>query len=191
MHPDPNTAVLDFLATRRSVTAKTLAAPGPDRAALADLLTLASRVPDHGKIVPWRFAVIMPEAQPRIREAALARLAEMGQDPSAIEKARVVFSHQVPIVAVISSPGPAGKVPLWEQEMAAGCVCLSLVNAALAAGWGANWLSGPLTRDEAFLTGTLGCREGEWVPGYIHIGTAQIAPADRDRPRVEDLTTWL
>ncbi|MEM7178832.1 MAG: nitroreductase family protein [Pseudomonadota bacterium] len=191
MHPNPNPAALAFLRARRSVTAKTLVAPGPDRAALSDLLTLASRVPDHGKLVPWRFVVIDAAAQAAFREAALARLAELGQDASAIEKARVILSLDVPIVAVMFSPKPSPKIPEWEQEMAAGAVCLSLVNAALAAGWGANWLSGPLCRDAPFLTRTLGATPGEWVPGFIHLGTARLAPAERDRPDIGEITTWL
>ncbi|MEM9046370.1 MAG: nitroreductase [Pseudomonadota bacterium] len=189
--PTPSPAALEFLRTRRSVTAKTLTAPSPDQDAIADLLTIASRVPDHGKLEPWRFVVIGPEAQADFRDAALARLAELGQDAVALEKAAVPLSHGAAIVAVVFSPKPSGKIPLWEQEMAAACVCLSLVNAGLAAGWGANWLSGPLCRDEAFLSATLGCDEGEWVPGYIHLGTPQVTPAERDRPDTEALTTWL
>lgn len=191
MHPAPNAPVLEFLGSRRSVTAKTLTGPGPDRAALGDLLTMASRVPDHGKLVPWRFAIVMPEAQSAFADAALTRMADLGEDPGAIDKARVIFTHGVPIVAVVFSPKPSGKIPVWEQEMAAASVCLSLVNAGLAAGWGANWLSGPLSRDAPFLTDTLGCGPGEWVPGFIHLGTPKITPADRDRPDVEVLTTWL
>ncbi|MEM8793016.1 MAG: nitroreductase [Pseudomonadota bacterium] len=187
----PSPAALEFLSKRRSVTAKTLKSPGPDRAQIGELLEIASRVPDHGKLEPWRFVVIEPEAQARYRDAALTRLEALGQDETARDKAAVILSHGVPIVAVIFSPKPSQKIPLWEQEMAAACVCLSLVNAGLAAGWGANWLSGPLCRDDVFLTGTLGCVEGEWVPGFIHLGTPQIAPAERDRPDTEALTTWL
>ncbi|MEM9100488.1 MAG: nitroreductase [Pseudomonadota bacterium] len=189
--PSPAPAALEFLKTRRSVTAKTLTAPGPNRAEISDLLAIASRVPDHGKLVPWRFVVIDAAAQAAFREAALARLGALGQDEAALAKAAVPLSHGVPIVAVIVSPKPSAKIPLWEQEMAAACVCLSLVNAGLAAGWGANWLSGPLCKDPDFLSETLGCAEGEWVPGFIHLGTAQIAPAERDRPEIGALTTWL
>ena len=187
----PKPDALAFLRTRRSHTAKTLTGPGPARADLLDMLTIASRVPDHGKLAPWRFAVIEAEQQGRYCDAALARLSALGQDDSAIDKARVVWSHSATIVAVIAAPVSPSKIPEWEQEMAVAAVCLSLVNAALAAGWGANWLSGPLSTDRDFLRDTLGCSETEWVPGYIHIGTPQITPAERDRPDVQALTTWL
>ncbi|MEM7237616.1 MAG: nitroreductase [Pseudomonadota bacterium] len=181
---------MDFLRRRRSVTAKTLTAPGPGTEAMGDLLGIASRVPDHGKLVPWRFIVIGADRQPVFRDAALSRMSDLGRDANSIDKERVVLSHGVPIVAVVFSPKPSAKIPVWEQEMAAASVCLSLVNAALAAGWGANWLSGPLCRDAPFLTGHLGCEPGEWVPGFIHLGTPKITPAERGRPDLEDLISW-
>ncbi|MEM7506825.1 MAG: nitroreductase [Pseudomonadota bacterium] len=189
--PDPRPDVLDFLLTRRSHTAKTLTGPGPEGAALTPLITAAARVPDHGKLEPWRFVVIGTAALPRICDAALTRLSALGQDDASLEKSRVVFSHGATIVAVIASPKPSEKIPVWEQELSAGALCLGLVNAAHAAGWGANWLTGPLARDRAFLRDALGCADHEWAPGFIHIGTPQITPAERDRPDIEALTTWL
>ncbi|MEL6476453.1 MAG: nitroreductase [Pseudomonadota bacterium] len=183
--------VLDFLATRRSTAAKTLTAPGPEGAALSDLLTLASRVPDHGKLAPWRFVAVTGDSRGTVAEAALTRLADLGEDATSIEKARAVWATGATIVAVIFSPRESAKIPLWEQELAAGCVCLTLVNAALASGWGANWLSGKLSRDQGFLAETLGCAPGEWAPGFIHLGTPRITPAERDRPDAAALTTWL
>lgn len=189
--PDPRPEVLDFLLTRRSHTAKTLTGPGPDGDALIPLLTAAARAPDHGKLEPWRFVVIGAEAQDQVCAAAMTRLAALGQDEAALEKSRLVFSHGATIVAVISSPKSSEKIPVWEQELSAGAVCLGLVNAAHASGWGANWLTGPLARDRAFLEETLGCAAPEWAAGFIHIGAPQITPAERDRPQIDTITTWL
>ena len=187
----PRPEVLDFLLTRRSRPAKTLADEGPTRAELETILTAAARCPDHGKLEPWRFVVISGEARGRVAGAAMARAGALGQDAAGIEKTASAFRQGAVIVAVIASAKPSEKIPDWEQDMSAGAVCLSLLNAALAAGWGANWLSGPMARDPEFLAGTLGCRPGEFVAGFIHIGRATVVPAERPRPDVRALTTLL
>ncbi len=95
------------------------------------------------------------------------------------------------IVAVISSPKPVEKIPLWEQRLSAGAVCLGLLNAALASGWGANWLTGRMAYDAVFCAEFLRLAEGERVAGFVHIGTETVVPPDRPRPDVAALTTWL
>lgn len=190
--PERRPEVLDFLLTRRSRPAKTLGDRAPERAELERLLTAAARVPDHGKLVPWRFLVLAdPERRARLVALATRRLEAIGHDPAKIEKDAGGFVQGGVIVAVISSPVDSPKVPRWEQEFAAACVCLSLLNAALAAGWGANWLTGPLARDPSFLAEAFGCAPGETVAGFVHIGDEKIAPAERDRPDVAAVTTWL
>jgi nitroreductase len=186
----PRPEALDFLLTRRSRPAKTLAAPGPDRAALRTLLTAAARTPDHGKLEPWRFVVIAGAAQARMAATVRARAAALGHAPEAAEKAASAFTQGAVIVAVLASPKPSEKIPEWEQLMSAGAVCLSLLNAALAAGWGANWLSGWASRDPEVLA-ALGARGAEFVAGFLHLGTETVAPPERPRPDVDALTTWL
>jgi nitroreductase len=189
--PEKRPEVLDFLLTRRSRPAKTLGDRSPERVELETLLTAASRTPDHGKLVPWRFVVLADrDKRAALVEAAARRLAEIGHDPARIDKDAGAFRQGGVIVAVISSPREA-SIPRWEQEFAAPCVCLSLLNAALASGWGANWLTGPLARDEAFLADALGCAPGETVAGFVHIGDETVAPAERDRPDVAAITTWM
>ena len=189
--PEKRPEVLDFLLTRRSRPAKTLGDRAPDRAEIETLLTAASRTPDHGKLVPWRFLVLADrEKRERLVELAARRLAEVGHDPAKIDKDAGAFRQGGVIVAVISSPREA-HIPRWEQEFAAPCVCLSLLNAALASGWGANWLTGPLARDAEFLAQALGCAPGETVAGFVHIGDETVAPADRERPDVPAITTWI
>lgn len=190
--PEKRPEVLDFLLTRRSRPAKTLGDRAPDRDEMHRLLTAASRTPDHGKLVPWRFVVLADRARREaLVRAAARRLEETGHDPARIEKDAGAFLQGGVIVAVISSPVASDKIPLWEQQSAAACVCLSLLNAALAAGWGANWLTGPLARDAAFLADALGCAEGETVAGFVHIGNETVAPPDRDRPDVAAITRWI
>ncbi|MEO1292348.1 MAG: nitroreductase [Pseudomonadota bacterium] len=186
--PTRREEVLRFLAERRSVPAKTLAAPGPDRATVSEMLQLASRVPDHGKLAPWRFIVVEAEARERLGALAEARAERLGHDPL---KARKSVTDGPVMVTVIAAPRPSEKIPAIEQVLSAGCVCLSLVNAALAMGWGANWLSGWLAYDRQFMEDALSLSEHESIVGFIHIGTAQIAPAERDRPNAEAITTFL
>jgi len=187
----PNPAALDFLLTRRSRPAKTLGSEGPGRTELETLLTAAARSPDHGKLEPWRFAVIAGDARTRVAAAAEAHATALGMAPEAAEKAARAFTQGAVIVAVIATPKPSANIPDWEQALSAGAVCLALLNAALASGWGANWLTGPLAREPAFLTDALGCGVGEWPAGFIHIGAETVIPADRPRPDIASLTTWL
>ena len=131
-----------------------------------------------------------PEDRARLGDAAGRHLrgTELGADK--IEKAVAAFGQGSAIVAVIVSPKASDKIPRWEQELSAGAVCLGLVNAALAAGHGANWLTGPLARDTEFLEDSLGCAPGEFVAGFIHIGDETVAPSDRDRPDLADIVEW-
>lgn len=189
--PEPRPEVLEFLLTRRSRPAKTLGDSAPDRDTIETLLTAASRTPDHGKLVPWRFVVLTdPDTRVELMAKARARMAEIGLDEDKIEKNALSFSYGGAIIAVIATPKPSDKIPRWEQELAAGGVCLSLLNAALAAGWGANWLSGPLCRDQEFLSDVFHCGPDEFVAGFLHLGNETVTPQDRDRPEIANITTW-
>lgn len=186
-YTDP--AALSFLRNRRSHPPKLLQGPPPSRAEILDLLQLAARVPDHGKLEPWRFVVLergaLDRLAPILAEATLAA----GGDDKAAQKARDAFGSPL-IVAVISAPVISEKVPEWEQVLSAGAVCLELVNAALAAGYGAAWLSGPATAP-GFGQAHLGLGADERVVGLIHIGQRGAPPPDRPRPDIGALTTFL
>ena len=189
--PPARPDVLDFLLSRRSRPAKLLRAPGPDRPTLERLLTAAARVPDHGKLEPWRFLVLERAALDRLGDLCAERGADLGEEPDKIEKAAATFRDSPFVVAVISSPKPSDKIPEIEQLLSAGAVCLSLVNAALAHGFGACWLSGYAAHDRQFCTRGLGLAPHERVAGFIHIGRAEVTPPDRPRPDVAALTSWL
>ena len=188
--PPPNPAALDFLLTRRSRPAKTLTLPVPDRAALEQLLTAAARTPDHGKLEPWRFIVLEKPALGRLAALVPDRATALRIDPEKTGKAVTQFADADLVVAVVSSPKPSEKIPQIEQVYSAGAVCLALVNAALAAGWGANWLSGWASHDRAFVTKGLGLAPHENVAGLIHLGTETSTPPERPRPDICAITTW-
>jgi nitroreductase len=114
-----------------------------------------------------------------------------GRDPDAWPRTSRDFADAHLVVAVILSPKPSEKIPLWEQEMSAGAVCLSLVNACLAAGWGAGWLTGWRARHDGFCDRGLGLAPGESVAGFIHIGTETRTPPERPRPDMDAITTWV
>lgn len=185
----PNPAVMDFLLSRRSRPAKLLGPPVPDHDQMTTLLTAAARVPDHGKLEPWRFIVMGRDACSQMAETVSARGPTAGIDPEKCAKSARSFADAHLIVVVVSSPKPSNKIPEIEQTLSAGAVCLGLVNAALASGWGANWLSGWPAYD-AFILKKLGLAPHESVAGFVHIGTSSAAPPERPRPDIAALTTW-
>lgn len=189
--PDPNPAALEFLLSRRSRPAKTLCAPAPSRDQLEPLLRAAARTPDHGKLEPWRFIVIEGGAMPRLAELAETRARALGKEDDDIAKARRQFDQGHLAVAVVEVQKPSQKVPAIEQTYSAGAVCLALLNAALAAGWGANWLSGWIAHDRDFCETGLGLQSHERIAGLIHIATETSAPPERPRPNLDALTEWV
>lgn len=189
--PAPNPAALDFLLTRRSRPAKTLSTPVPDRDTLKTLLTAAARTPDHGKLEPWRFIVLEKAALTRLAGRIEPLAAKLGIEPEKIEKAKRQYCDADLAVAVVFSPKDSEKVPHIEQLYSAGAVCLSLLNAALAAGWGANWLSGWASHDRSFCEEGLGLAEDESIAGFIHIGTETMTPPERPRPDLDQIVDWV
>lgn len=179
-----------FLHKRRSVPAKTLGLPVPDRAQILPLLTAAARVPDHGKLEPWRFIVLERPAMLRLAKLAHARATTLGLDAERSAKGASQFEAGQLAVVVVSSPKASDKVPQIEQVLSAGGACLSLLNAALAAGWGANWLTGWPAHDPDFVAQGFGLAAHETVAGIVHIGSMTTASTDRPRPDVAALTTW-
>ena len=189
--PDPNPHALEFLLNRRSRPAKTLQAPAPSRDQLEPLLRAAGRTPDHGKLEPWRFVVIEQGAMARLADVAGARGASLALDPEQIAKGRAQFDQGILAVAVIEVQKPSPKIPALEQTYSAGAVCLALLNAALAAGWGANWLSGWPSHDRGFMEQALHLEPHERIAGFIHIATETNAPPERPRPDMAAITTWI
>jgi len=179
---------LALLARRRSCSAQTLRAPGPTPAQLDDLIRLGARVPDHGKLNPWRF-VVMEGAPKAALVARLTGLAASQPNPTKAVAALTKLSTPPTTVMVVFSPKPPVK-PLWEQELSAGAVCMTLLIGAQAMGLGANWITDWYAYDEAARP-WLGLKDGERVAGFIHLGQPDEAPLERVRPDLAALTTRL
>lgn len=179
---------LEALNSRRSVPSKQLSAPGPDDATLRHMLQAASRVPDHGKLVPFRFLRISGDARHALGEALAART--LALDPNAptaaVEKDRARFSHAPVIIAVIARLTPGHKVPEQEQLLTAGSVCFALLQSAQALGFGAQWLTGWAAYDASILH-LLGLQANEKIAGFIHIGTSKLYVPERERPDAASL----
>lgn len=184
-------AAFDFLARRQSCPARALTGPAPSRAALEPILQAALRVPDHGGLQPWRLVVIPHAAMPRLAELAESIARNRGYDDERIQKGRGQFDRGISAVAVISAPKPVDKIPLIEQRLSAGALCLGVVNAAQAAGWGACWLTGWVSHDADFAARAFGCQGDEQVAGIVHIGTATTLPPDRPRPDLGAVVEWM
>jgi nitroreductase len=181
---------LDLLKTRRSVKPIELSGPGPSAAELDAILTIASRVPDHGKLTPWRFIVFDGEAR---LKAGSAIEATFKADNPAATAGQIAFERnrlaRAPlVVAVVSRAAPHVKIPEWEQVLSAGAAAMSLVLAAHALGYGANWITEWYAYDRAVLD-ALGLKDNEKIAGFVHIGTAAHAPEDRPRPPLTEIAT--
>ncbi len=185
-----NETMLQLLQTRRSVAPLAMRGPGPTSEELQTLLTIAARVPDHGKLAPWRFIVFEGAA----RERAGALIASVFQadnphaTPEALEIERTRLSRSPLVVAVVSRAAEHVKIPIWEQQMSAGAVCMNLTVAANAMGFVTAWLTEWYAYDRRVLE-TLGVTEHERIAGFLHVGHFDTKPEDRVRPDLADITT--
>jgi nitroreductase len=181
---------IELLSTRISVKAIALTAPGPSAAEIDKLLTIACRVPDHGKLTPWRFIVFEGDARFTAGAAIAAAFRAKYPDakPENVEFERQRLAHAPLVIAVISRSAPHVKIPEWEQVLSAGAAAMNLVLAAHAFGYGANWITGWYAYDRSVLDG-LGLAPHERIAGFIHIGTPSGPAIDRPRPPLSEIAT--
>jgi nitroreductase len=182
----------NLLRTRRSVPPINLDGPGPSPEELESWLAIAARVPDHGKLAPWRFLVIEGEARHRLGEVIARTHAADFPDADAkrLDLERGRLAHAPLVVAVVSRAGPHVKIPEWEQVLSAGAVCMNFVVAANAAGYATAWLTEWFAYDRRVLD-ALGLDPAERIAGFIHVGRAREVPSDRPRPDLAQLVTRL
>lgn len=186
--PLPET--IHHLATRRSVPAKAMDGdgPGPDDETIRAMIAIAARVPDHGKIAPWRFIRYSRDWCARLGELALARALQLDPalpgDAQALERGR--FLRAPVLIGVVSSPRDHPKIPVWEQELSAGAAAMNLLHAANAHGWDAQWLTEWVAFDEK-LRAPLGLEDGERLAGLVYIGRRTMPKTERDRPAIDDI----
>lgn len=184
----PELAALAPLLQRHSVPSRQLGEPAPDAATLAALLEAAIRVPDHGKLVPFRLITLRGEAKLRFGQA-LASLAEArhpDMSDAKREKERQRYTFAPLVVVVVARIDATSSVPAIEQQLSAGCVACNLLLGASVLGFGAQWLTGWAAYDGDVAT-LLGLSDNERVIGFVHLGTPQIEVPDRDRPTLADL----
>ena len=181
---------LELLKTRRSIKPVELAGPGPSKAEIETLLTIASRVPDHGKLVPWRFIIFEGEARLAAGDTIAAAFCAKYPQAKAehIEAERTRLARAPLVIAVVSRAAPHVKIPEWEQVLSAGAAAMSLVLAAHALGYAANWITEWYAYDRGVL-GTLGLNDHERIAGFVHIGRPSAPPEDRPRPPLDAIAT--
>ena len=185
-HPAPD--AIDLLLTRRSGSAKAMKAPGPSRKQIDQILQAGARVPDHGKLFPWRFIVFEGKGRDRAGDILAEVMEAEGERAKQIEEERGRFLRAPLVIGVISCAREAHKVPVWEQELSAGAVCQNILIAATALGFVGNWLTEwyafhPVVKQQ------MGLKPGERVAGFIYIGTAKDELEERPRPEMEKITT--
>jgi len=177
---------LDVLLSRRSCPARAMTEPGPSKSQLADILRAGSRVPDHGKLSPWRFIVFEGEGRGRFADILVNTLLQEGATPSHSDEWRARVTAAPVIIGVVSSARELIKIPVWEQEMSAGAVCQNILIAAHALGFVGNWLTEwyayhPVVKQK------IGLQAGERMAGFIYVGTPQQELEERSRPELSKL----
>jgi nitroreductase len=185
------TDILDFLLARRSVPVAMIGEPGPDPDQLRQILTAGARVPDHGKLAPWRFIVFQGDARLKFGDCLAKSFAAENPkaDQAQIYGERGRFARAPVVIGVVASPQEHFKIPEWEQLLSAGAACQNILSASLGLGFGAQWL----TQWPAYSPGVsrhLKLGEAEKVAGFIYIGTAETVPDDRARPDLDDVTEY-
>lgn len=185
---NPHPSVIDFMLNRRSVLVKNLQEPGPSTTELETILTIATRVPDHRKLEPWRFLVLQGEARRQygelLAEVKARKETMMGIQ---VEIEKDCFMRAPLVIAVIASP-VEHKTPKEEQLLSAGAVCQHINIAAGALGYASQWITGWSCLDENACQ-AIGLSEDEFIAGYLYIGSSDEQPLDRQRPDLEEVVT--
>jgi nitroreductase len=183
-------SVLAFLKSRKSASAKAMTGPGPSPVQLSEILDIAVRVPDHGKLSPWRFVLFEGDARAKVGEGFAQVWAQKNAEHGAeiLKFQRGLFMRAPIVLAVVSTAAPHGKIPVWEQQMSAAAVCYNVVLAATAMGFGAQWQSDWVVYDQA-AKDVMGIAATEQVAGLIYMGQSTVPLEDRPRPNAAALLT--
>lgn len=178
--------ILDFMKSRRSVLAREMTGPPVSADDIVEIVTIAARVPDHGKLAPWRFVHLDAPACQALADKVTDISLRDGKDHHAATEEGRRFLRAPTILCVVSSPKPHPKIPAWEQHLSAGAVCYGALIAAQAKGYAAQWLTGWVAYD-AEITSMLGLGADEKIAGFINLGYSISIPDDRPRPAVENI----
>jgi len=184
-----NTSLIKLLQTRRSVLSKNLSEPGPDESQLQKLLEIATRVPDHRKLEPWRFVVIQGDKRTKLGEKFCAirlKTCELTSEQIKAEQNR--YNHAPVVIVVVFSP-VEHKTPVFEQLLSCGAVCQHLNLGALSLGFNSQWVTNWCAFDKDAQK-ELGLKPHESIAGFVHIGTAECVPKDRQRPDLDQKVSY-
>jgi nitroreductase len=186
----PAPAAISLLLSRRSGSAKAMMGPGPSKKQLGEILQAAGRIPDHGKLFPWRFIVFEGKGRERFGAILAEVLEAEGERPKQIEEESARFLRAPVVIGVISSAREMHKIPVWEQELSAGAVCQNILIATHALGFVGNWLTEwcayhPVVKER------LGLKPGERVAGFIYVGTAAEPLEERPRPEMKKIVSYF
>lgn len=178
---------LSLLETRRSGRPREMVAPGPSAAELEQILTIATRTPDHGKLAPWRFVIVAQDQRGALADLLARALTEAdpAASPAHVQKA-LDFAHQAPtLVVLVSAPIPDHKIPLWEQTLSVGAAGMNLLLAAHALGYVGGWLTGWAAYSERVCAAF--CEPGERIAGFLFLGSPGVEVQERPRPPLESV----
>jgi nitroreductase len=184
----PAPDAIDLLLSRRSGSAKAMTGPGPSKKQLAQILAAGGRVPDHGKLFPWRFIVFEGKGRERMGDILAEVMESEGERAKQVEEERGRFLRAPLVIGVVSAAREHIKIPVWEQELSAGAVCQNILIAAHALGFVGNWLTEwygyhPLVKER------IGLKPGERVAGFIYIGKSDVPLEERPRPDMDKIVT--
>lgn len=179
-----------YLRTRRSSRPRDLAEPGPDAGQLRDILSVAARTPDHGKLAPWRFVHVRKEDRAAFGDMLEAAYRAGKPEAGRLEiEAAHIFARQAPeLVVVLSSPKESPKIPLWEQELSCGAAAMNLLHAAHGLGFAGGWVTGWAAYSDEVLK-ALGGKEPERIAGFLFLGTPGGELEERLRPDLEEVVS--
>lgn len=186
-----NAATYDLLMRRRSVKTRDMVGPGPCRDTVEKILAAGMRVPDHGKLVPWRFIVLTGDNRAKLGEIIATGLVSEGETSEKIAEKMKGYATQGPVLVVaVHTPRPDSPVPLWEQQLSAGAACQNILVAATALGFASQWLTGWASYSPT-VTGGLGLAEAEKIAGFLFLGDhGDKTPSERPRPNAADHIQW-
>lgn len=181
---------LQFLHTRRSARPRDLVDPGPNAEEMRQIFTIASRVPDHGKLHPWRFVHVPKSARPALQELLMKAYREDNPEPGRLEIEAVErFANQAPeLVVALFRPVESARIPEWEQQLSCGAACMNLLAATHALGYAGGWVTGWATFSPT-VTRAFAKEDGERIAGFIFMGTPSVPLEERPRPDLDDVTS--
>lgn len=185
-----NPQTLELLKSRRSVKAKAMTEPGPNENQLKEILSAAMRVPDHGKLNPWRFIVLSGDDRKKLGSLITEGMNKEGNVSEKVAGKMAGYATQGPVLIIaVFSPKDHKTIPLLEQQFSMGAACQNLLIATHALGFVGQWLTGWAATSPTIKDG-LALADHEQIAGFIFLGSQDKEPSERPRPDFDEVVTW-